>query len=140
MRKKLYRDLMVHTLVPILALLVVHSLGVFADFYAIFPWYDIMTHAWGGIVIGFFILALLTRFTGLSFGTKKHAVAWFTVILAIAVGWEFYEIFVSFLIPVYPFDLVDTLSDVMNDLIGAYIAFMWSSRFVIPRYTQSDSD
>lgn len=134
MRPKLYQDLMLHTLVPILALLAVHSVGIIADFYAIFPWYDIMTHAWGGIVIGFFILALITRFTNLSFGTTKHGIAWFAVILAIAIGWEFYEIFVSFLIPLYPFDLGDTLFDVINDLLGAYVAFMWATWYIAPRY------
>ena len=100
--------------------------------YYILPWFDILTHFLGGIVIAFGVLALLERLH-ISYNTTPHSITFVSLIVAIALGWEFYEIIVNTFFPTYAFDVVDTLSDIVNDTVGALVAFFWTQKFIFSK-------
>jgi hypothetical protein len=124
-------------MVLVVALFGVHALGMYAGLYWIFPWFDIVTHVWGGVVIGFLVQAALVRFgntSAKSLSSIRMQIFWFVGIVAIAIGWEFYEYVLNNILAHWDFDSIDTLTDCINDLVGAWVAWMWTKVFVLPRY------
>lgn len=86
-----------------------------------------MTHFLGGIFIGFFVLALITRFCR----PRNMNHWWIAISLGIFVGWELYEIVIGILIPVARFDYIDTVHDIINDSLGGIVAYQWFRQFAI---------
>jgi hypothetical protein len=109
-------------------ILIAHFLGIYYNWYVILGWYDIPMHMLGGLWVGL----MLAHFFG-----QKHSLIdpgnrfWLTFVFilgtttAIGVFWEFYEFFVSQILPhlAPSFDighmyLADTLKDILDDMVG----------------------
>ena len=115
--------------VVIFVLFTLNSVGVFGDLYSIFSWWDIMTHTLGGMAIGFFVLALLVR-CYVYLPHKHSTILFFSILCAfVFFGWEVYEFYINNAWGGLRFDTLDTVSDIMNDTIGALLAYMWLDRF-----------
>ena len=90
-------------------------------------WFDIPMHFAGGLWIGLsalWLYFLSGRFAGT---TQKTAVSVFTVgmitVLCIALLWELFEYLVQVLFPQgTPYDVLDTLSDVLFGFLGGCTA------------------
>lgn len=98
-----------------------NTLAMVFGWYERFPWYDIVMHAAGGVVIGFIIYAAIMRFTRVSF---LHAFI-LTVLGTLFIGycWEVFEWIVQHYTgaPLLP-SIGDTLADLFLDMLGAAFA------------------
>jgi hypothetical protein len=86
-------------------------------------WLDILMHFLGGFWLGLVFLWIFYK--DLSNQNLKKEI-FFKVILGVAVvgiGWEFYQIMVNNLFAKNAFDLLDTLGDIINDLLGGVMAY-----------------
>ncbi len=125
----MYKKLIYATALTVISLMLVNGAAVHFGWYYILPWFDILTHFWGGVAVGFGILALLAR-CDIKLDTYPHSFLFITTLFCIALGWEFYEIAVNAIFPRYTFDLIDTLSDIVNDSLGALLAFWWAKKSI----------
>lgn len=87
-------------------------------------WYfDILMHFLGGFWLGLaFIYFFLSKLDSLSF--KSVAPILFFVFF-IGLGWEVFEYLFNNLIAQNPFDILDTSSDVVFDLIGGFLSILY---------------
>lgn len=104
-------------------LFVLNWIGVSYHLYSIIWWWDVMTHFLGGIFIGFFVLYLGARIQLVNHHAWWHI--WGAAACAAFIGWEVYEIVIHNLIPVYRWDTIDMFHDIINDSLGALVAFNW---------------
>ncbi|MDQ7070496.1 MAG: hypothetical protein Q9M48_07135 [Rhodobacterales bacterium] len=101
-------------------------LGEAYDFYNRFWWWDIMLH--GGSAAGFgligFVLVFM-MFQGDRFAAPHFAIAVFAFCFAIAIGviWEVFEFLMdqSFGLNMQKSGLLDTMGDLIMDMLGAFI-------------------
>ena len=121
-------------LAVMLPLFLLNWVGVDYSLYSIIWWWDVMTHFLGGIFIGFLLLAIRTRW---KLFRGRSTIRYLTITaLSIFVGWELYEILINIIIPVYRFDIVDTLHDVVNDCLGCAVAYNWYRLFTNTSHNQ----
>lgn len=115
--------------------LAAHPVGVLYDLYHAVPLYDNLAHlAFASLVAGLAYLPLVGIVAGGSsrrVGPGVHTAALLTV-LALGVGWEAYELHVSYLVVPGP---EDTVADLTYDLVGwLLVAPRWRSLLsVLPR-------
>lgn len=92
------------------------------------PWLDSALHVFGGF-LGALIVVYLLQKAGISPRTlpRKMFLLTFVVISVFAVGvaWELWEIFVGFTDPFVLAEQVDTVSDLVMDIIGSIIGFAY---------------
>ncbi len=94
-------------------LAVVHSVALEQYWYWTYRWLDIPMHLLGGFALGSLLIAFLFRFR------PGYYIAG---MLCIAIGWEVFEASLGIQ---QPADYVlDTVSDILNDTIGASIAYI----------------
>ena len=129
-RNRLLRDIAV--LVCIIAALQFTAISF--HLYWTFWWYDIILHFLGGIFVG--LLILWFRFFSGYFGVHQHtsevSTFFFIVIatLIVGVGWEAFERALGQTWSVEGY-YVDTILDVIFDLIGSVVAFyFFRSRYM----------
>ena len=83
------------------------------------PWLDIPMHILGGIGIAFLVSSVeMYRKKKVSF---KYLFIWY---MAIALGWELYEIVKDSLRSLPWNSATDTVSDVVNGAVGLYIGYV----------------
>lgn len=110
---------------------ILHQIALSFYFYWTTDWYDIMMHFLGGVVIAFsaftfFISIFGKRKNGADFGHDFWLNFCFTVggVFIIGLGWELWELYVGFSDP--QIDQLDSILDIIMDLIGAIFAFTYS--------------
>jgi hypothetical protein len=86
-----------------------------------YPWLDIPFHIAGGVVASLWAFLLLS----LRARTAWRAPLFFGIVLAIGIGWEYFE----YLLDMYSHahwlgSTLDTSGDILNDMIGATIAWV----------------
>jgi hypothetical protein len=89
--------------------------GVQESLFWIYPWYDIMLHLLGGLVIGFWASAVAARLK------LKPISAFFLIIVTVvggAIMWEVFEYVIGF--EQDAAYVVDTTADLLNGLIGGF--------------------
>ena len=94
-------------------MLVLHAVGMYAHWYWMFWWFDLITHALGGFSVGLLLLFFLRR---------PRLLFLFLLAIPVVVGWEVFEVLtlrVDTSASQYP---VDTLIDVSLGFLGAYVA------------------
>lgn len=103
-------------------------LGGIRDYYYKLWWWDILLHAFSGIIIGiigFTLVSILNREKRLSMHLGPGFVALFSFSFAVAIGviWEIFEFAMDswFGLNMQKSGLVDTMTDLMVDAIGALI-------------------
>lgn len=105
-----------------------------ADYWHLFFyiwWLDIPMHLVGGFWVG---LSILTYYFSYQHQFPKNDSVRFAVLLAVvgafgvSLGWEVFEFTVDRLNGIVRFDLIDTISDICNGVIGASVGtalFVW---------------
>lgn len=105
------------------ALLVTHALALWFSWYWTYPWFDILTHFWGGACVGLGALwfSKYSRYSSLRIKEYSSATIVIGSILIVGVVWEAYEWIVqaAFLLPLPPNYVPDTLLDLVMDILGA---------------------
>ena len=100
-------------LVACLVLAVTHYVALTEYLYWTYRWLDVPMHLLGGFALGSLLIAFLFRF---------RPGYYLVGMVLVAVGWEVFEALLG--LP-QPTDYVfDTASDVLNDAIGASIAYV----------------
>lgn len=90
--------------------------GTEHSFFWIYPWFDMLLHFCGGLVMGLWACAVATRLS-----LRLAPAFWLISIIALlgGIGWEVFE---------YLFELqgglLDTLSDLSIGMMGAYSALV----------------
>lgn len=117
------------TLSVIVALL--HKAALSFYLYYTISWFDIVMHFLGGGLIGLIILFSLYIYEWEPFH-KNHKINVFIVavggVLIVGLVWELWELFVGFTDIVK--DGPDTLLDIIMDLLGASMAFMYAKKYL----------
>src|SRR5882724_2628370 len=122
-------------LLSLLILIVVaHYAGIVGNLYWTLPWYDIPMHIAGGVWVGLLFFYLMERRTGNPMRDPLVPLLLRTLgfVALVGVAWEFYE-YVSdvFILHKYAWgdalsgQAFDTLKDLFNDLLGAFLASLW---------------
>lgn len=105
---------------------VVNGVALYWHLYFYVWWLDIPMHMLGGMWVALFALSSYYRLTNVSTkDTSPLFVFAFAVAITMIVGlsWELFEFSAqTFIERAHVFDIGDTLSDLVNDLIGALIA------------------
>lgn len=104
---------------------IVNGAADYWHLYFYYRWLDIPMHLVGGMWVGLSALAIyyFTSFVA----EKSHAISrvlWIAVssALIIGIGWEAFEWGVDQMTGLKHVDVIDTLSDIMNDVIGTLVA------------------
>lgn len=123
--QKLYTILLVFTVVSIWILLGLHLAAMKFYLYWVLGWFDILMHGLGGVVVGFFLAALLIRFKSI---LKEHIGLLIFLVIAgtIFVGllWESLELVLDLYMKeaIHQPSVSDTIIDLIMDGVGALIA------------------
>lgn len=89
-------------------------------------WYfDIFMHIFGGVVLGFFSLWFFYKDVIKYSFSRKIFLKIIFLIFIIGFAWEFYEIIVNNIFARDAFSFSDTVSDLLCDLIGGTIVFIF---------------
>ena len=124
-QKKFLKELIVVSIV----VLVLHVLALQYSLYWSIDWYDILMHFLGGLTMG--ILATYIFFTSNYIKStavlKDNKFVVFVIIslftLSVGLIWELWEVFVEFSNVLE--DQVDTIIDLIMDMLGALTAFYY---------------
>ena len=126
-RKSLFKHLAV---LIFLIFLVNFFANKFYWYYTI--WYfDMIMHFLGGFWVGLLALYLFTspKASILSFDSVLRILAF---VLFIGVSWEIFEVLVDKVVSRYPFNILDTTSDLFFDMAGSVFAILYFLKRVIP--------
>lgn len=119
----------------IAGVLALHALLLLTGGYGSLPQIDILMHLLGGFAIG--LLGLAIHHSVASRHHTKKSPTWYHYgfvvgfVMLIGVAWEFHEyvldntVNVWYNLPKSQLSLTDTMKDLLDDWIGATIAFFW---------------
>ena len=110
-RTLLYAQLAVLVLLTFLDI----YLGVYDSYYWRYPWFDVVTHINGGVWAACFASWLFALR-----GIRPQFFYCLLIVFAIGVAWEIFEAAVG--LTQFPEDLLDTIMDLCNDVIGGALA------------------
>ena len=123
------------TLVTCVFLYAAFALGEVEGFYARFPWWDLMLHGFSAFIIGLIGFLLVYSF----YMTHRIRVAPIFVALiasafAVTIGtvWEIFEFLMDWLfgLNMQKSGLIDTMTDLLVNIIGAFLAALIGYRYV----------
>ncbi len=95
----------------------VHMFAMYASLYWYYPWFDILMHFWGGLLIGLGLHALGT-FSRIN--RRPNTLVVFFVAFLFVVVWEIFEWYSGVFDSVANY--LDTIHDMFNGIIGALLA------------------
>lgn len=98
--------------------------------YWIYEWFDIPMHFLGGFWVGGTIIWILGTFLKRRFASTRGGYLLSVVGLAMVIGllWELFEFSIDTFITFHMNDIIDTLSDLSMDFLGATVAYVFFSR------------
>ncbi len=123
------KSLLWNSLILVCVTAVLHFIALFFHFYWTTSWFDSIVHLCGGISVGFFTLWLSTS-------VGKQSVIRFSVencviilgaALFIGLLWEFFEWSFGLTFVTAPNYGVDTLSDLLMDVVGGFVALSYAT-------------
>lgn len=100
---------------------VAHFIATKLSWYSLIWWFDMPMHFSGGLFLGFVFLYLSKAYK-LSFNFFFKTIAF---VFILGVSWEIFELYFVNRVAAYPFDPVDTLSDLFFDLFGGLVSFSY---------------
>ncbi len=104
-------------------LFLVNLIAMQMHFYYIFPWFDILTHVMGGFSLGVLSLIISGAWEG-KYHSGHIILSILLVTLAGGIGWEAIEFNLDrFLGAGLQMGVIDTLLDIVMDLVGAFLAY-----------------
>ena len=100
---------------------IVNAIANYWHLYFYIWWLDIPMHMLGGLWIGLFLLTTYYRkaLDASRFSALLVSMGAVVVTTIAGIGWEVFEYYFNNMAAALPFDLLDTLSDIGNDFIGA---------------------
>ncbi len=112
------------TLCLFVATAIGHAVGTLYSLYFYWWWYDILMHLLGGFAVALFAgyIFFLRPDNFLRKLQNTFPTILFSV-LAVGILWEIFELTVSAYYNLNWFEPVDTLADLLNDLLGALAGF-----------------
>ena len=122
---KLYTKLLWYTVITIWILLALHLSAMKFYLYWVFDWFDIVMHGLGGLVVGFFMAAVLVKVKPV---LKEHLGLLVFLILAgtIFIGflWESLELVLDLYMKttIHQPSVSDTILDLVMDGVGGLVA------------------
>ena len=114
----------------LIPLFILNYIGIVMHLYSAFWWWDIFTHFLGGIGLGFLVYGVVIHNTPKNWGIDRVWLIWLLTLFCIFLGWELYEIIISQYLNRELFYNIDTLHDIINDLLGALVAYYWTREFL----------
>jgi len=127
MKKLLKQPLLIEIILLSIIIALIHWEANIYHFYYLVPNLDILMHFLGGLLIGLIVLSLLFVRKLFGFAHTHHRVVIITTltgVLFIGLGWELFEVFFD-LTAITRIDMLDTLLDLVMDLIGGGVALWW---------------
>jgi hypothetical protein len=115
----------------LILLAALHHVAIFFYLYWTVWWFDMLMHLLGGIWVGAIILWFFYESGFVKNFTYKKYQAFllaFVGTLLVGIFWEVFEI-VGGIIKL-PTDTMDSLSDLVMDLVGAVVAFLYFDRVI----------
>lgn len=92
------------------------------DLYFIFPWFDNLMHALGGIAVGYTVLAFSFRYET-QLGWLRKWYGWLLAIGLVVLGWEVFEYTLK-LINIRSWEgLTDSFTDICAGYVGSLVAY-----------------
>ncbi len=105
-----------------------HIIALKLSLYWTTDWFDTFMHIFGGF-LGALIVFYVLQKAGFSPRTlpRKMFLVTFVIVSVFAVGvvWELWEIFVGFTDPFVKSEQMDTISDLVMDIIGSIAGFVY---------------
>ena len=120
-RKKLFRTLARY----IILLFIANSIAVKLYWYYSIWYFDMPMHFLGGFCVGLATIWLWSYKNEAFHISPKLIYEVILVVLIIGVGWEIFEIIFNNIIAQGPFDILDTIHDVIFDLSGGTFAILY---------------
>lgn len=117
----------ISTFLAVTLLFTVHMIASLEALYFKIWWLDIPMHLWGGVCVALAALASYQLYPR----TVDQLSLWIGVILVVLVigsVWELYEVALNNLYNIDRFDLLDMVSDLINDTLGALAALFVSKK------------
>jgi len=107
-------------------------LGEFKDFYFRFWWWDILLHSFSAVILGLFgfgiVYFLNKKASDSSLSPLFVAIFGFSFAVMIGAVWEIFEFFMDLFLGfnMQKSGIVDTMADLIVNVIGAAVASSWS--------------
>lgn len=123
-----YRTPLITSLV-LIALLATHACAIVFHIYWTLWWFDIVMHVLGGIAATMLILWWYTLFLkehDRPVTKKRLFVSALLISLVVGVLWELFEAYAGLSVPSDPIYIPDTISDLLSDISGALIAYLYA--------------
>ncbi len=113
-------------LVTSFALMWFHTQALENFWYWIYPWFDILTHFIGGVVVAF---AMVIMYLYYPLGTRilnEKVLKTLTVVYVLVVGvlWEVFEVLIRSTGPQEEHYFIDTISDLFVDVSGGLLVYL----------------
>ncbi len=117
-------------------LVMLHNAALEGSWYWKFPWFDLVMHFLGGLVFGCISVWILLRFF-----SEKHAftyLVWWLcgIVFVVGISWEVFEYLAD--VAFAEHYLLDTVSDMIMDLLGGLAALPLLLAFRSPTLKESD--
>lgn len=106
--------------ISLLTLAGIHILAMKFFLYWIFPWFDVLTHFLGGIVVALGYQSFLDRRVTAS-SVWRRLPGTLVAVLVVSISWEIFEYSAG--IAIWGLDFFDTLSDLVLDLLGGIVGY-----------------
>lgn len=122
----------------LITIFVFNDLGLRYDWFHIYWWYDIPMHIAGGAWVAAAFIYFARQYEWIARIAPPTFIHTLGVVLLVGIGWEIFEYSVDvFIFQKYTFStvpafiLIDSLHDLLNDLIGAALAFFVWRRYAV---------
>lgn len=129
--------LLKHLLLLMFFILALHYIGVRLYWDYTTQWFDMVLHFLGGfwegmLFIWFFSIKNLPLVKpSLDINDPKLVFKVIFYVLLIGVLWELFEFYANNYIGIYPFDIIDTSSDIFFDLFGGIVFYFYFLKFIM---------
>ncbi len=124
------KRLLKHLVFLMFFLFLANTVAIKLNWYSLIWYFDIIMHILSGLWVGMFFLYVFERKESRPLDVAMFLKVFFAT-LAIGLLWEVYEFYLYQYLSQIPFDSVDTVADLFNDVLGSSIAFFYFSKFIM---------
>lgn len=124
------KRLLKHLVFLMFFLFLANTVAIKLNWYSLIWYFDIIMHILSGLWVGMFFLYVFERKESRPLDVAMFLKVFFAT-LAIGLLWEVYEFYLYQYLSQIPFDSVDTVADLFNDVLGSSIAFFYFSKLIM---------
>jgi hypothetical protein len=115
----------------IIAVAVLHILGLKFYFYWRFGWYDTVVHILGAFFVATAVLYYFSSSVTLpNLSTTKIFIIGLASALVIGIIWELFEVKIGATFVTRPEYIPDTIGDLLSDIVGGILGSLYSLRLI----------